>query len=146
MRSWRILIIAIVILACKSSVPKEILPPNKMKAVLWDIMQADEMAEYYSVKDSAFLSLSKHEEYYQKIFSIHKIDKKDFTKSLAYYENHPVVFKTVLESLKNFAERMQKADSLHKSKMPVVDSAAKTPSLQKKIPSFKKPSLPRKHH
>jgi hypothetical protein len=136
----------IILLSCKSSVPKEVLPPKKMQAVIWDVMQADEMAEYYSTKDSTFTNLSKHAEYYQKIFSIHKITKEDFTKSLTYYENHPVVFKTVLDSLKSFAERVQRADSLTKVKTHVVDSAAKKTDTLKKMPSLNKTILSRKHH
>lgn len=141
MRTLGILIIVVLICSCKSSVPKDVLPPKKMQAVLWDVMQADEIAEYYSVKDSTFHSLPKHAEYYQKVFSIHKITKQDFTKSLAYYESHPAVFKTVLDSLKSFGEKIQRTDSLKKSKVPVVDSAAK------RADSFKKkPLLPIKHH
>lgn len=141
MRTLGILIIVVIIFSCQSSVPKDVLPPKKMQAVLWDVMQADEMMEYYSVKDSTFHSLPKHAEYYQKVFSIHKITKEDFTKSLAYYESHPVVFKTVLDSLKSFGEKTQRADSLKKSKTVVVDSAIK------RVDSFKKkPLLPIKHH
>lgn len=140
MRSLGVLFITIVIFSCKSSVPKDVLPPKKMQAVLWDVMQADEMAEYYSVKDSTFRSMSKHADYYQNIFSIHQITRADFNKSLAYYENHPVVLKTILDSLKSFGERMQRADSLKKAKIPV-DTAKKV------IDSFKKRiALPIKHH
>lgn len=140
MRNLGILIIAVVVFSCKSSVPKDVLPPKKMQAVLWDVMQADEMAEYKSIKDSAFRNLPKHAEYYQTVFSIHKITKEDFTKSLAYYENHPGVFKTVLDSLKSLGERVQKADSLKKAKAPV-DTAKKTiDSLKEKL------HPPTKHH
>ncbi|HWI91933.1 MAG TPA: DUF4296 domain-containing protein [Flavisolibacter sp.] len=141
MRTLGILVIVILIFSCKLSVPKDVLPPKKMQAVLWDVMQADEIAEYYSVKDSTFHSLPKHAEYYQKVFSMHKITKEDFKKSLAYYESHPVVFKAVLDSLKSFGEKIQRADSLKTSKSPVIDSATK------RIDSFKKkPLLPIKHH
>ena len=141
MRSLKILVFAVFILSCKSSVPKDVLAPEKMQAVLWDVMQADETAEYYSAKDSSFHSAAKHAAYYDTVFSIHKITKEDFTKSLAYYESHPVVFKTVLDSLKSFGEKIQRADSLKKSKAPVVDSASKRVDSLKK-----KPLLPIKHH
>lgn len=115
MRSIRILIFAVCIFSCRYSVPKDVLPPKKMQAVLWDVMQADEMAEYYSAKDSTFRSLSKHVDYYQKVFSIHKISKEDFTRSLSYYENHPAALKTIIDSLQKFGERLQKKDSLNKN-------------------------------
>lgn len=135
MRSLIVLIFCVCIFSCKSSIPKDVLPAKKMQAVLWDVMQADEMAEYYSAKDSSFRGLSKHADYYEKIFYIHKISKGDFTKSLTYYENHPVSFKPILDSLQNFGERLQRADSLKKAQVPAVkDSTAK------------KPPLPIKHH
>lgn len=114
MRRLRFLLVAVCILSCKSSVPKNILPPKKMQAVLWDVMLADEMAEYYSSKDSTLRGLQKHVDYYQKVFAVHKINKQDFTRSLNYYENHPAVLKTILDSLQKFSERLQKADSLNK--------------------------------
>jgi hypothetical protein len=114
------------LLSCKSSVPKDVLPPQKMQAVLWDVMLADETADYYSVKDSSFRKLSKHVDYYQKIFAIHKISKEDFTRSLAYYTDHPATLKTILDSLQSFGERHQRMDSLKKSIKPaVVDSIRK---------------------
>lgn len=146
MRRLRILILSVCILSCKSTVPKDVLPPKKMQAVLWDVMQADEMAEYYSAKDSTYNGLSKHAESYQKIFSIHQITKEDFSKSLNYYQNHPAILKTVLDSLKSFGERMQRADSLTKPKTPVVDATAKKSKPVKKMPPINKPLLPSKHH
>lgn len=82
---------------------------------MWDVLQADEMAEYYSLKDSTFRGLTKHVDYYQKVFAIHKITKDDFTKSLSYYENHPAALKTILDSVQKFGERLQKKDSLNKN-------------------------------
>jgi hypothetical protein len=115
MKSLRILVFTVCFFSCKSPVPNDVLPPKKMQAVLWDVMQADEMAEYYSSKDSTYHSLSKHADYYQKVFSIHKISKKDFTRSLDYYENHPASLKTILDSLQKFGERLQKRDTLNKN-------------------------------
>lgn len=132
MKSLRILVFTVFIFSCKSSVPKGVLPPKKMQAVLWDVMQADEMTEYYAARDSGFRNLSRRVEYYQKIFAIHKIRKEDFTKSLAYYENHPDRLKPILDSMQSFGQRLQKEDSLKKSKVPaVIDSAIKKPHIIK---------------
>jgi hypothetical protein len=125
MRSLRILIVSVCVLSCKSSVPKDILPPKKMQTVLWDVMQADEVANYYSSKDSTFKTLSKHADYYQKVFTIHKISKEDFTKSLSYYENHPASLKMIIDSLQSFGERIQKADSSKKSYNPIGNDTTK---------------------
>ena len=126
MRSLRILLFAVLCFSCKSSIPKDVLPPKKMQAVLWDVMQADELAEYYSAQDSSFRSLFKHIDYYHKVFAVHKIRKENFTKSLAYYENHPSKLKPILDSIQSFGARQKAADSLKTTvKPPVVDSAIK---------------------
>jgi hypothetical protein len=135
MRILSIFFLALLISSCKSSLPGDILPPKKMQAVLWDVMQADAMAEYYAAKDSTFTRLSKHIDYYQKVFVIHKISKEDFTRSLAYYENHPSSLKPILDSLQSFGQRLQNADTLKKSTLPVFYDS-----------NFKKRHLPIKRH
>ena len=92
---------------------------------MWDIIQADELAEYYSGQDSSFKSLSKHVNYYQKVFAIHKIGKEDFTKSLAYYENHPAQLKPILDSLQSLGGRQNITDSTKSTTKPPIDSARK---------------------
>ena len=125
MRRSGILIFTLLFFSCKSSIPKDVLPPKKMQAVLWDVMQADELAEYYSGQDSSFTSLSKHIGYYQRIFAIHKIRKEDFAKSLDYYENHPAQLKPILDSLQTFGGRQSFTDSSKTTLKPLVDSARK---------------------
>ena len=125
MRRSGILIFILLFFSCRSSIPKDVLPPKKMQAVLWDIMQADELAEYYSGQDSGFKSLSKHVDYYQKVFAIHKIRKEDFAKSLVYYENHPVQLKPILDSLQSFGGRQKATDSSRSAVKPFIDSARK---------------------
>jgi hypothetical protein len=129
-----LLIIAIAI-SCGSSIPKDVLPPDKMKSVLWDIMQADELADYNMVKDSTFSRLEKRVEYYQDALSVHKITKDQFTKSLSYYSTHPEDFKTVLDSLQSFGERMQNS--------PVADTSIQQHNNLKRrdSPSKKLPAL-----
>lgn len=115
MRILTILVIIGCLFSCKSSVPKDVLPPKKMQAVLWDVIQADEMAELNSANDSTFRKLSRHVDYYQEIFTLHKITKTDFNRSVSYYQNHPAAFKAVLDSLKSYGEGLQRTDTLSKS-------------------------------
>jgi hypothetical protein len=123
-----------IIFSCKPSVSGGVLSPKKMQAVLWDVMQADEMAEYYAAKDSTFRSLSKHIDYYQKVFAIHKIIKDEFTKSLAYYQNHPSRLKPILDSLQSFGQRLARADTVEGHRPVVtVDS-----NFKKRLPPMKR--------
>jgi len=96
----------LLLISCSGSkVPKDVLPPQKMQAVLWDAMLADEMADYYVRKDS-LNALSKHAELYQQVFTIHKISKDDFKKSLRFYESHPDLLKPIFDSLQKKSEKI----------------------------------------
>ena len=134
MRIGLILLINAILISCGPSIPKDVLPPDKMKLVLWDIMQADELAEYNLTKDSSFNSLEKHIVYYQDVLTIHKVKKVQFSKSLAYYSNNPELFKVVLDSLQSFGERLQKAPPSDSS-IHFQNSVKSNPdSLRKKQP------------
>ena len=124
MKKLAILIPFIVAISCKSSIPKDILPPKKMQAVLWDVMQADEVAEYYASSDSTFKGLARHVNYYQTIFAIHRITKNDFTRSLKYYQDHPANLKPILDSLQQFGQALEAKDSVSKKPLapPINDS------------------------
>jgi len=114
MKKLLVLGVFISALSCNSSMPKDILSAKKMQDILWDMMQADEMAEYYSTRDSSFTMVAKHVDYYQRIFEIHKISKERFTKSLKYYKDHPARLKPIFDSLQRFAQRSQNTDTLNK--------------------------------
>jgi len=114
MRNWLILVVFIGSFSCNLTVSKDVLPPKKMQAVLWDMMQADEMAEYYSSSDSSFKGIANRIVYYQKIFAIYKITRETFTRSLGYYKDHPASLRPILDSLQHFGQRLQKSDTLTK--------------------------------
>jgi len=86
MKNLVILGLFTVLLSCKPTVPKDIFPPEKMQVVLWDVLQADEIAEYYSTTDSSFKQFEKHADYYYKVFALHKISKEDFKRSISFYQ------------------------------------------------------------
>jgi len=114
MKHVLLLALFFILLSCNSSVHTDILPPKKMQAVLWDMMQADEMAEYYSAGDSSFRGIDKHVVFYQNIFAIHKVTKASFKESLNYYRDHPASLKTIFDSLQHFGQRLLNTDTLNK--------------------------------
>jgi hypothetical protein len=81
------IIFILLLTSCSSGdkIPKDVLPINKMKAIIWDMSLADNMAseKYLIKKDSQRIMVTG---LYQKIFSLHKIDKTSFYKSYAYYD------------------------------------------------------------
>jgi len=76
-----------------------------MQAVLWDMMRADELVNYYGYTDSTFKKIDRNIELYQKIFQIHRIKKETFQKSLQYYQRRPDMLQPIIDSLKSLTER-----------------------------------------
>jgi len=88
----------------RDRVPGDIIPPDKMEAVLWDMMRADQfLADYVLNRDSSSASEKekKNIRMYQQIFSYHKISKEEFSKSFDYYRANPVQLRTIMDSIQN---------------------------------------------
>ena len=107
-----------------------------MQAVLWDMMQADEMAEYYSTSDSSFKGIDKHLIFYQNIFAIHKVTKASFKESLNYYRDHPIGLKTIFDSLQHFGQRLLNKDTLNKKRFHPMTADTSTRKLHVRIHSM----------
>src|SRR5215203_1068221 len=95
------------LVACSQddAVPKNVLPPKKMEAVLWDFLLADETADYFVQKDSSVTALTRHAGFYEQLFQIHKITKADFKRSLQFYESHPRLLKPIFDSLQQRSQK-----------------------------------------
>lgn len=88
-----------------SSVPRNILPPDSMKVMLWDMFRADELAANDVAADST-LSLKKQtENYYGQILFLHNTNSETFSKSYRYYQNDPALFKALMDSVYAYGER-----------------------------------------
>jgi Domain of unknown function (DUF4296) len=84
----------------KNKIPADILPQDKMQAVLWDMMRADQfLSNYVLVKDSSLDKRVESIKYYQRVFAIHKVDKTEFVKSYHYYRDHPALLSDIMDSL-----------------------------------------------
>jgi len=112
MKQFAIFLFVVFFASCKSSVPPNIIPPEKMQLLLWDLMQSDEIAVFYYPSDSVAKISIKATNYYQKVFAIHKITKNEFANSLKYYQDHPSSLKSVLDSLQHFAQAQLGKDSI----------------------------------
>jgi len=85
--------------SCSSKTNKDILPPEKMEVVLWDLMRSDEFALNFIKPDSSKTIKDESLQLYDKIFQIHKIDKDRFKKSFIYYKNNPQLLQPILDSI-----------------------------------------------
>src|SRR3990170_4802307 len=90
------------LLSCsdKNKLPKGVLPKQKMQEVTWDMIRTGEFLNGFVLyKDTAIDKVAESQKWYNKVYQIHKITKADFEKSYAYYRDHPVLMKELLDSL-----------------------------------------------
>lgn len=92
-------------MGCKEKTPSGILEPERMKAVLWDVIKADAFTNEFIKKDSSNDAVKENVKLQQQIFAIHKISKKEFYDSYGYYKTNTVLFKNMLDSMVVQAER-----------------------------------------
>jgi len=93
---------ALLFVSCfgKNRVPNGILSHEKMQAVLWDMLRADEfLGVYVLAKDSSLNNKQESALMFDQVLRIHKCSKEEFNKSLLFYQSHPEIFKIVLDSL-----------------------------------------------
>jgi hypothetical protein len=97
-----LLLTAVLIAGCKNknSVPGNVLPPDKMQAVLWDMMRADQfLTDYVFARDTSKNKEKESIRMYEQIFGFHKITKEEFTKSFAFYRANPLHLQGVMDSM-----------------------------------------------
>jgi Domain of unknown function (DUF4296) len=103
MRNWLLTGMLVMLLTgCKSrnTVPRGVLPPDKMEAVMWDMMRADQfLVDYVFNRDTAKNNKTETLKLYQQVFAIHKIDKETFQQSFAYYQAHPDLLRSIMDSI-----------------------------------------------
>lgn len=91
----------------KSDVPKEIMAPSKMEAVLYDIIRADEVVDIYRLQDTSYHNFSRRTALYDSVFRIHGINKTQFQKSLTWYQDRPDILRDVFESLQKMTDTVK---------------------------------------
>jgi hypothetical protein len=89
----------------KDKLPAGILKPDKMQAVLWDVIKADVFTAEFIKKDTAKNAAAENLKLQQQIFAIHKISKAGFYNSYDYYKLNSTAFKKIIDSMITLAER-----------------------------------------
>jgi hypothetical protein len=69
----------------KNSLPKGILKPVKMQAVLWDVLREDAFTNDFIKKDSAKKPEAESVKLQQRIFAMHKVTRAEFYDSYKFY-------------------------------------------------------------
>ena len=104
-----ILIFLSFIVACshKDEIPKGVLPPEQMKGVMWDMLQAERFSSGFLKRDSiAGRDIQKENfKLYDQVFQVHNITKDEFIKSFRFYLGRPDLSKIMFDSLSAEANR-----------------------------------------
>ena len=102
-----ILLAGIILASCsgKKALPEGVLKPVKMQAVLWDIIRVDAFTSNFIKKDSSKDAVTENAKLQKQVFAIHKVSEEGFYKSYSYYKKNPGLFKIVLDSMINNANK-----------------------------------------
>ncbi len=96
------LLFSLLLLSCadKPSRPTGVLSAEKMEAVLWDLLRAEQFVSNYVVgRDSALSAKAKGPQLYAAILSKHGLTDSLFRISLDYYKKHPKQLQPIIDSI-----------------------------------------------
>ncbi len=84
----------------KNKRPQDILPKDKMREVLWDVMRTGEyLYTHVLYKDTAMDKAAQSQLWYEKIYQLHNISAGEFKKSYDWYKKHPQLMQEILDSI-----------------------------------------------
>ena len=124
---------------CKKSnkIPGDVLAPQKMQAVMWDIMRADQfLSDYVLNRDSTKDKDRESIKLYNRVFAFHHITKEEFEKSFAYYRKNPVRLQTMMDSISKQKSAILSPDStgtdtIKKVALETVDTPVSKDTIRK---------------
>ena len=113
-----------------NKVPKDVIPQNQMRKIMWDLMRADAYVNDFIMKDSTLDKKAESAKLYEKVFDIHTTTRESFKKSLAFYQSRPDLFKAISDSLRADEKKSQQYPD---EKKPQIDTTLRKMKLNKKL-------------
>jgi len=92
----------------KKERPDDVMKPDQMQAVLWDVLQANAFVNDFVKKDSGVNIEQQQVKMQMQVFAKHKITKAYFDKSYDWYTKNPAQMQRMLDTLTARAERSKK--------------------------------------
>jgi hypothetical protein len=112
MRKVVIVSLLFISIGCTSSpVPKNIIPPERMQKMVYDLIRIDEFVNNFVIKDSAVDIKKKRSMLYEQVFKVNKTSRKEFYLSYKYYQQHPDIQKGLYDSLYEKINRQKVEES-----------------------------------
>lgn len=135
------------LISCGDNIPNDVLPKEKMEAVLWDVVRGGEYVNgYIYLKDPFANRAAVNNKLLDEILRIHKVSRKEFDKSFEFYQDNPHYLARIMDSV--FAQRTrynenQKAELARRdSLIKKLDSAQQKRNSLSKGDSLKKNIVP----
>lgn len=90
-------------------VPSGVLPPDKMQAVLADLMRTDQFVVSFELtKDSSLQKDAEKIKWYNRVLAIHRVTEQTFKKSFRYYQTRPDLVAEIMDSIARKEETIDK--------------------------------------
>jgi len=93
------------LVSCSPEIPKDVIPIDRMKFVMYDVLSAQEAAQLMADPKDTTATKNKTFELYDQVFAIHKISRQEFDRSFKFYESHPDKIKILFDSVTAFGNR-----------------------------------------
>jgi hypothetical protein len=88
-----------------NKVPDNIIKPDKMGAILFEIAMSEGYLENYTFKDTTANRDSFLTNELDKVLAIHKVSQNEFLEAYAFYKSNPEIFKAITDTVYNRAQR-----------------------------------------
>jgi len=139
MRYFVFISLLLLVFGCVRSdrVPKNIIPQNEMRKIMWDLMRADAYVSDFIMKDSTRDKNTESGILYEKVFAIHSTTQEAFQKSMTFYESRPDLLKVITDSLRSDEKKVQNYEDYSK-KPQQIDTTSKKIKPDKRILKNKK--------
>jgi|GEM_PF-1470311 len=95
-RFFALVALVTLLYACKPGIPKDVLQPDKMQSILYDMHLVDGYITGFSSQDSAKKVAAT---YYKAIYKKFGVDSAQYNRSLDYYYKKPTLFKQIYDSV-----------------------------------------------
>lgn len=116
----------------KNKVPSEIVQPDDMKKILWDVIKAQSLSTEIARKDSNVNEIAENKILTKRVFEIHKISEATFNQSYAWYTNHPDIMKIVFDSLNAQNQRESQLEMKEKHSPLKLDPLKRMNAIKKR--------------
>jgi hypothetical protein len=86
-------------------IPKDILPVDSMKIIVWQLIEAGDYATFLKRKDTTIKSFNTA--YFNQVLQLHRLDKPTFFKSFDFYQSNPYFNNILFDSVNAYAQRQR---------------------------------------